>query len=318
MPSSRSISIAHLLGPRLAAEVPGGEPQGARVAPPGAGHLGDVERVARRADQHVGAQVGEERHLAGRVAAGHGHDGRAHPLDALVQPEAAGEEAVAEGHVHQVVGPEPAGHQEAGAQPRPDLHVGVAVGHEGGLAGGSRRPVDPRDLGARHGQHAERVARPQVVLGGEREPLQVVEGADVRRGHAGPREGRVVEGGDAGAGHRPAQPFQLELRQPVAGQELRRVPDAALGRGHHAGPSGSDGLEGFLAGEDADLAPARAAWRPSRGPRPGAGAPRSCPGGRPPAGRCTRGRGRTPRRRPACRPGRRRGRGPPPPGRRWP
>ena len=55
---------------------------------------------------------------------------------------------------------------------------------------------------------------------------------------------------------------ELQLGQPVAGQELRRVPDAALGVRRHRGPSGPDGLEGLLAGEDADLAPGQ---EPGRG-----------------------------------------------------
>ncbi len=61
----------------------------------------------------------------GVLPAGGRHDRRAHALDAVVQAEAAGEEAVAEGDVDGVLGAEAAGGEEAGAQVGPGLEVAL-------------------------------------------------------------------------------------------------------------------------------------------------------------------------------------------------
>ena len=74
---------------------------------------------------------------------------------------------------------------------------------------------------------------PEVLLGGDGQVAQVVEGAHVRRTEAGAGEGGLVDGGPGGPGERLAQPLELQRLQPVAGQELRGIPDAALGGGHH-------------------------------------------------------------------------------------
>ena len=69
------------------------------------GDLGDVERVGRRGAQHVGAEILQQRDLPLGAAAGHRHDRAAEPLGAVMRAEAAGEQAVAVGVVHDVAGP---------------------------------------------------------------------------------------------------------------------------------------------------------------------------------------------------------------------
>jgi hypothetical protein len=140
-----------------------------------AGRLGDGEGVAGRAYQHLGAQILDDLDLAPGVAGGGGHHRRADLLDAVVQSEAAREQAVAEGHVHGVLGLQAAGGEEAGAQVGPELQVVRRIGHEGGLAGGAGGAVDAGELLAGHGDEAQGMVTPQVVLGGEGQPAQIVQ-----------------------------------------------------------------------------------------------------------------------------------------------
>ncbi len=137
MSSSLLDLAAHVLGPGLAAEVAEADRQGARIDAQLARGVGDGQGIARGADQHLGIQVAHDLDLAAGVAGCRRDDRRADPLDAVVQTEAAGEEAVAEGDLGRVLGPEPAGDQEARAEIRPGVQIPRGVGDEGRLAGGA-------------------------------------------------------------------------------------------------------------------------------------------------------------------------------------
>ena len=102
-----------------------------------------MQRVRGRADEHLGAEIADEHHLARRVPAGGRDDRGADLLDAVVEAEAAGEEPVAERDVDEVLGPEPARDEEARDEAGPGVEVGARVGDEGGLPGGAGGAVDP-------------------------------------------------------------------------------------------------------------------------------------------------------------------------------
>ena len=53
--------------------------------------------------------------------------------------------------------------------------------------------MDADDLGHGGGEHAEGVIIPDVLLGGERQPLQIVQGADVFRFHPGFVQAAAIE-----------------------------------------------------------------------------------------------------------------------------
>src|SRR5205807_9774611 len=92
---------AHALGPRLSAEEAGAELQPAGVLDV----VGDGERVARRAAEDLRAEVFEQLRLARRVPARRGHDSAAEALGTVMEPEAAGEQAVPVCNVHERAGP---------------------------------------------------------------------------------------------------------------------------------------------------------------------------------------------------------------------
>ena len=86
----------HRLRPRLGAD--DREAQADLVGPDAAllELLRERERIARRAGDDVRAEVGDQQQLPLRHAARDRHDGHAEPLGAVVEPEAAGEQPVAE------------------------------------------------------------------------------------------------------------------------------------------------------------------------------------------------------------------------------
>ena len=130
--------------------------------------VGDRERVARRAAEDLRAEILEQLRLARRVAAGSGDDGAAEPLGAVVEAEAAGEEAVAVGDVDDGARPGPRRGERAGAAVRPGGEVGARVRDDRRLPARARRRVDPHALLERHLQEPERIRVPQLRLDPER------------------------------------------------------------------------------------------------------------------------------------------------------
>ena len=141
----------------------------------------------------------------------HRDHGAAQPLGAVVRAEAAGEQAVAVGDVHDVAGAAAGGADRARHQVGPGVDVVLRVAHDRRLAGGARRRVDARHLLARHREHAERVVVAQVLLDGERELRQVGERLQVAGMHAlGVERLAVVRHVVVGVLQRPLQALQLQ------------------------------------------------------------------------------------------------------------
>ncbi len=164
---SISARIASVQG--SAPKIPIRSEAGARIEPLAGELVADRQHVGRRHHDDVGLEVGDQLDLALGHAARHRHHGAPQPLGAVMRAQAAGEQAIAVDHVDQVARPAARGADRARADLGPDLDVGLGVADHGRLAGRARRGMDPRHLRARHGEHAERVVAPQVVLGGERE-----------------------------------------------------------------------------------------------------------------------------------------------------
>ena len=96
--------------------------------------------------------------------AGDRDHGRAELDGALVDADAAGEQPVAVGVVHDAARRGAGRGQRPGAHPRPQPQVAAGVGDQRGPAAGTAGAVHGDDLRARHGQQAERVGLPQVLL----------------------------------------------------------------------------------------------------------------------------------------------------------
>ena len=138
----------------------------------------------------VGLEVLDQLHLALGLAAAKGHHRQAELFGAVVRAQAAGEQAVAVAHMHHVAGSRTGRADAARHHAGPGVDVLQRVAHHRRLARGAAGGMDARAALARHGEHAERVAVAQVLLGGERKLRQVRQGLEVVRMHAG----RVVLG----------------------------------------------------------------------------------------------------------------------------
>ena len=169
---------AHLVGPRFGAVIADPHRQVFGTQAAVAGRLGQVERVRRRARDRRDAEVAHELELAVGVAAGDRQHGGAEPFAAVVQAEAAGEQAVAVGVLQHVARLHAAGRQGARDQIGPQVDVGGDVADRRRITGRARRGVHAHEFVARHGEHAERIMVAQVDLGRQRQVGDVAVTAD--------------------------------------------------------------------------------------------------------------------------------------------
>ena len=170
---------AHLVGPGLGAVKADPDRQVVGQQAAVARRFSEVEGIRRRAAEGRDAEVAHELELAVGVAARDRQDGGAEPLAAVVQAEAAGEQAVAVGVLQHVAGLHAAGRQGAGDEVGPEGDVAGRVADRGRVAGRARRGVHAYQSVAGHGEHAERVVVAQVDLGGERQGAQGVAAVQV-------------------------------------------------------------------------------------------------------------------------------------------
>ena len=126
-----------------------------------------------------GAKVLEQGDLPAGGAAGHGHHGGAQGLGPVVRAQSAGEQAVAVGVVDRVRGRRPGGHHAPGHEFAPVLDVALGVADHGGRAGGAGGGVDADDLVLGYGEHAEGILVAEILLDGEGQQGDVLQGLDV-------------------------------------------------------------------------------------------------------------------------------------------
>ena len=183
---------AHRLGPGFGAEDADLQRSGRRVDALALHFLDDHLHVAGRDHDDVGLEVVDQLHLLLGLPAGHRDDGAAGALGAVVRAEAAGEEAVAVGDMHDVARPPACGADRARDQVGPGVDVVLRVAHHRRLAGRARGGMDAADLLARHGEEAEGVVVAQVLLHREGKLRQVAELLQVARVDALRIEGLAV------------------------------------------------------------------------------------------------------------------------------
>ena len=239
--------------------------------------VGDRQHVARRHHDDVGLEILDDLHLPLGHAARHRDDGAAEPLGAVMGAQAAGEEAVAIGDVHDVARPSAGGADRARHELGPHLDVGLGVAHHRGLARGAGGGMDAHDLLARDGEEAVGIVPTQVLLGGERELGEIVQVLEVVGMDAGRGKGRfVMRHVRVSVRQRPFEPLRLECGDLIAARHLDRVQFGLSQRASHAVPSSQNiikrrcpspcplpqaGEGSALQGRRAILTPARSSWR---------------------------------------------------------
>jgi hypothetical protein len=183
--------------------------------------LTQPQRVRGRAGQHVGLQVGDHAYLPFGHPARHRDHGGAQGDRALVNAQAAGEQPVPIGVVHDASGGRARAGQRPRAHRRPQVQVGLGVGDERGPALRPRGSVHRHDPVLRDGEHPQRVGVPEVLLGGERQFVQLGEGdvgatLDARRA----QPVRLDTPGEHQPVDEPPQPMALQRRPLVTGHRL--------------------------------------------------------------------------------------------------
>ena len=170
---------AHALGPRLGAENADPHRRRARIDALALKLVGDGQHVGRRHQYHACTEFGDELHLALAEAARHRHHRAAQPLGAVVRPEPAGEQAVAEGIVNDVARSGAASIQGPRHQVRPSVDVARRIAHHCGPARRTAGRMQAHALFARDRQHAEGIGVAQIVLRGEGEAAKIVQALEI-------------------------------------------------------------------------------------------------------------------------------------------
>ena len=123
-----------------------------------------------------------------------GMNAKPHLQGPVVEPQAAGEEAVAVGDLDRVARHGPGTAERAGHDVAPELDVVLRVAHERRVAGRAAGDVDLGDLVLRRREQAKRVVVPHVLFRRERQSLDVVDGLDLIRLDPGGVEFPLVDG----------------------------------------------------------------------------------------------------------------------------
>ena len=157
-------------------------------------HISDVERIRRRAREHVDTEVFHETHLAFRIARRHGKHGKTTTFAALVSAKTTREQTIAVSNLQHGIGAAICCIEEASEAIAPHFKVFFSVTNHGCRACCARRAVNASDLASWYREHAERIGVAQVLLHREREFAQIVERGDVFRFNACLIERLAIEG----------------------------------------------------------------------------------------------------------------------------
>ena len=177
----------------------------------------DRQHVARRHRDDVGLEIVDQLHLPLGHAAGHRHHGAAEPLGAVMRAEAAGEQAIAIGIVHDHAGAAAGGADRARHHLRPHVDIGPGIADHDRLAGGAGRSVNADQFFARHREHVEGIIVAQIGLDRERKFGEIGELLEVGRMHAGLVERLLVMRDIViGMRQRPGQALGLQRHDLVA------------------------------------------------------------------------------------------------------
>ena len=187
-------ALARVLGMRLGADHEGAE----LGVLPGVDallthHFIQTGRVRRDGVHDGGAEVREELELAQGVAGGGGDGQHADLLGAVLEAEAAGEHPVAGSILEHVLRAAAHHPQAAGDGIGPFFQVLLRMQDDGGIPGSAAGRVQAHALVKRDRGHAERIGFAQVLLGGERNLLEVIKRLDIRGGQPGLAETLLVE-----------------------------------------------------------------------------------------------------------------------------
>src|SRR6266542_4496697 len=209
---------AQLVRPHLRAQDPDPERQRAQIEALLACHLDEPEWIGRDRRQDGRAQVTHELELEQRAPGADGDDHRAQTLGAVVEAEAAAEQAEGRRDLDDAGGADARGHVAARHRLAPLLDVARRVRVEHRIAGRPAGHLDAPVPGAPRAGEPEGIGVAKVVLGEEGQAPPVVERLEVVGAHA-PQPAvpcRVL----ADTRQRRAHALERQRRDPLARKRL--------------------------------------------------------------------------------------------------
>ena len=176
---------AHLLGPGLRAEASCPElyvlaGRKAHVAD----GLAQIGGVGRGAAKYGGAHLAHHHNLALGIAGGHGDGHRAYGGGALMRAQAAGEQAVAVTHLHDIVPVRARAGERAGHHLGPHIHVVLGVAGNDGLACGAGGALNTHYVAQGAGQQPVGKLIAQIGLFSEGQLYDICQGIYILGLHA--------------------------------------------------------------------------------------------------------------------------------------
>ena len=139
----------------------------------------DVQQIGRGAHDARHAEIHHHGHQLLGVSRGHGHNRGPHFLGAVMRAQAAGEQAVTICHLYGILLAQ-ARHGDASCHAlAPHINILPRISHHSCLSRGAAGCVDTGNLGIIHCKHAEWIGIPQIILGGERQLIQVLNPLDI-------------------------------------------------------------------------------------------------------------------------------------------
>ena len=222
---------AHGVGPRLGAKDADLQRGLARVEALFGVFVEDRQAVRWGDSDPLGPEILNQPHLALGHAAGDWRAGEAEIIGPQMYAEAAGEEAIAIGVMQHVAGAEAGGAKGPRDDLTPHIQIALGVTDDGGLTRGAGGGVNARHLLPRHGEHAERVIVPEVLLHRERELREIRQRGQIIGVNARRIEARLVMGNVViGVAQRPFQAVKLKRGDLIAAGDLDRVEIGFRGR----------------------------------------------------------------------------------------
>ena len=176
--------VAHAVAPRFCTEDTALDLELRNIDAHLFGHVDNADKVARSATDGGHAKVLHEHHLTFGVAAANRHDCGAERFETAVDAKAACKETVAVEVLHDVCAAESAGEEAALHDLGPDFHVFLGITDDNRLTGSAGACMQTHDFAHIDCKETVRISVAQVLLHGERNLHDVLQGFDVVGGHA--------------------------------------------------------------------------------------------------------------------------------------
>ena len=156
-----------------------------------------------------------------------------------MEAQPTGKQAITVSYMTEIARPRPTRPQGTGNQVRPEIDIPARITHHDGPAGGAAGGMDPHQLFAGHGEHAEWIVIPQILFGGEREAGKVGQFPYILRMHTRRIEVIAVKRYIfIGILKRPAQALELQRLEFVEAGVLNRFQSRPVQiLGHQLAPS---------------------------------------------------------------------------------